>query len=76
MGFIKLIFWILAIFLIGKWMTTLVMAYAIRKKSRQLEKLARQRIIIESNNNSHFQSNTKKIFGKDEGEYVDYEIVT
>ena len=76
MGFIKLIFGILAIFLIGKWIITLVMVYVIRKKSRQLEKLARQRIIIKSKNNSHFQPNTKKIFGKDEGEYVDYEIAT
>jgi len=76
MGFIKLIFGFLAIFLIVKWIITMVLVYAIRKKSRQLEKFARQRIIIKSQNNSHFQPNTKKIFGKDEGEYVDYEIVT
>ena len=76
MGFIKLIFGILAIFLIGKWIITLALVYVIRKKGRQLEKLARQRIIIESQNNNQFQPKTKKIFGKDEGEYVDYEIAT
>ena len=75
MWLIKLIFWSLTIFLISKWMITLVLAYTIKKKRQQLEKMARQKIIIESQNNNHFQPNKKKIFGKNEGVYVDFEKV-
>ena len=81
--FFKVLLVIIGIYLLGKWIIRSVVSYFVGdtakkmndRSRQQQEEMARRKKKQEGKVSVHYQPESNKNFGKDEGDYVDFEEI-